>query len=550
MSEGKKWETLPGIDEKYSRKVAYFCMEFAIDQALKIYSGGLGFLAGSHMRSACHLRQNLIGIGILWKYGYYDQERDDSRNMRTRFMKKYYNFLQETDIVVPVYINGHLVHVKALYLAPEIFNSAPIYLLTTDFDYNDHLARTITSRLYDSNEETRIAQQIVLGIGGAKVVEKLGGAEIYHMNEGHALPIAFELFDQQKSWGEVRKRLVFTTHTPEKAGNEEHNISLMDKMGYFATVPLDKVRKATDMHGQFFGLTPAALNLSKRANGVSKLHGTVAKGMWSEYKGACEIIPITNAQDKKYWMDGKMQKAFDENDIEALKKRKHELKLHLFSEVADQCGKLFNPDHLTVVWARRIAGYKRADLIIRDISRFLRLVNNEERPVQVIWAGKPYPEDENAISIFNHLASFTYKKPNCAVVFGYELRLSRKLKEGADVWLNTPRRPREASGTSGMTAAMNGALNVSTADGWIPEFAKDGENSFILPEADLSLPIVEQDNFDSVNLYDILESRVVPVYYDQPDEWWRMVMNSMADVTPAFDSDRMADDYYRELYDY
>jgi glycogen phosphorylase len=481
MSQYNQWYHPYPIKDEYRKRVAYFCMEFGIDQALKIYSGGLGYLSGSHMRSAHDLRQNVIGVGMLWKHGYYDQERNDDLSMRIQFQKKYYSFLEDTGILVWVNVNNHPVAVKALVLKPEIFGTVPIYLLTTDIHENDYLGRTITQRLYDKELAARIAQSIVLGIGGGKVVEALGGAEVYHLNEGHALPLAFHLHERFKHLEEVKKRLVFTTHTPEKAGNEEHDIYLLHRMGFFNGLSLEEARSLTDMQGDTLNYTLATLRMAKKANGVSQLHGEVARQMWEENEGICEIKAITNAQNARFWQDKRLLKACVKNNDEALTARKKEMKKELFAEVADQTGKLFDPDVLTVVWARRFAGYKRADLMLRNIYRFFDLINRKNLPVQFIWAGKPYPFDNGGIETFDNLVRLSFKRDNFAVLTGYEIGLSKKMKMGADVWLNTPRRPREASGTSGMTAAMNGALNFSVLDGWLPEFARHGENSFVLP---------------------------------------------------------------------
>jgi starch phosphorylase len=533
---------------QYQKRVAYFSMEFAIDQYLKVYSGGLGFLAGSHMRSAYHLKQNMIGIGMLWKYGYYDQIRDEVGFMKVLYQRKYYTFLKDTGIVVPVYIKNHQIFVKALYLEPELFGTVPMYFLTTDIPENDHLSQTITHRLYDSNESTRIAQNIVLGVGGAKVVEALGGAEIYHMNEAHALPLSYYLYNKFGSLEETRNHIVFTTHTPEKAGNTERNIFSLDEMGFFNGVSLEEARKITQTEDDVFKFTPAALRISRKANGVSALHGDTANKMWADVDGKCEIISITNAQNQKYWQDRKLAEAHSSQNDEALVARKRELKKKLFGIVADQTGKLFDIDTLTIVWARRFAEYKRADLIMRDIMRFNTLITQTDRPVQIIWAGKPYPEDHGAISLFNHIRSYTYKKKNVAVLTGYELKLSSHLKKGSDIWLNTPRRPQEASGTSGMTAAMNGSLALSTYDGWIPEYAKHGVNCFVIPPADPTLQSHEQDDMDHLNLMQILEDQILPLYYDTPQQWLQVVKQAMSDVNPAFGSDRMAHEYYEKLY--
>ncbi|MCC9136078.1 alpha-glucan family phosphorylase [Pontibacter silvestris] len=548
MANYDRWYHPYEINEKYNKRVAYFCMEYGIHQALKIYSGGLGFLAGSHMRSAYDLRQNMIGIGILWKNGYYDQVRNDDQTMGVLFQKKFYTFLEDSGITVRIIVNNHPVFVKAMVLKPEVFGTVPLYLLTTDIPENDHLGRTITHRLYDPEPMARIAQSIVLGVGGAKVVDALGGAETYHMNEGHALPLAFHLYDKFGTANEVRKRMVFTTHTPEKAGNEEHDINLLNRMGFFSSVSFDEAREITGMYGQTLNYTLAALRLSKVANGVSQLHGEVSRSMWYGNDRVCEIKAITNAQNKLFWMDDVMEQALNHNNDELLTHRKAEMKEQLFEIVADQTGKIFRPDVLTVVWARRFAAYKRADLLLRDLERFLSIIGRKEQPVQFIWAGKPYPFDTGAVKTFNDLVRISYRRENFAVLTGYEIALSKKLKCGADIWLNTPRRPREASGTSGMTAAMNGAINFSVRDGWLPEFARHGENSFVIPVADTSRSENLQDEEDYHNMMHILEDEIVPTYYHDKQRWTTIMKNSMRDVLPHFNSDRMAHEYYDKMY--
>lgn len=531
--------------KEYSKRVAYFSMEFGIDQALKIYSGGLGFLAGSHMRSGFELRQNMIGIGMLWKYGYYDQARNEDQSLKTEFIEKQYDFLEDTGIEVEVKLhdNPH-VKVRAYILKPEIFGTVPLYLLSTDVAGNDHLSRTITNHLYDANEVTRVSQSIVLGIGGAKVVEALGGADVYHLNEGHALPAFYYLKDR----GVKKNQMVFTTHTPEKAGNEERDARHLNRCGFFGRFLSEEELQKEMVNGGRINYTVSALRMSKKANAVSKLHSKVANDMWKDYEGISKIIPITNAQNQKFWQDERIKKAWSNRNEKAYRKRKTELKKELFEEVLHQTGKTFDPNVLTFVWARRFAGYKRADLLLHDLERFKKLITNEKYPVQIIWAGKPYPFDYYAIDIFNHLVLHSKPESNLAVLVGYEIDLSRKLKCGSDVWLNTPRITREASGTSGMTAAMNGSVNVSTNDGWIPEFQKDGKNCFVLPALDHNLPVWEQDTIDANNLYDILENKVIPTYYDHPEKWQDIVFTGMDDVIPAFTSERMAEQYYKKLF--
>ena len=537
------------IDPKYSTSAAYFSCEFAIDQSFKIYSGGLGFLAGSHMRSAADLRQNLTGIGILWTYGYYNQVRGEDGELAVQFRKNTYSFLQDTGIRFTVTVHGHPVWVKAMFLPGDIFGTVPMFFLTTDIEENDALSRAITHRLYDNDPLRRIAQYLILGSGGAKLLDELGvDPEVWHLNEAHGLSAAFYLYKKHGSAEEVRKRLVFTTHTPEEAGNEKTDFSLLRNFTFFSDVPEEEVRDITGIQGEEFNHSLAALRLAKRANGVSKLHGEVSRRMWSHEPDICEITHITNAQNKKYWADHGLENARTENDISTLRHRKRELKERLFRVVADQTGKLFDTNVLTIVWARRFAGYKRPDLITRDIRLFREMLNDNKHPVQMIWAGKPYPFDYSAIETFDALIRLTKDYPNATVLTGYELELSRFLKNGSDVWLNNPVVTREASGTSGMTAAMNGSVNLSTYDGWICEFAKDSENSFIIPTPDPLLDPEERDRQDMLGFYAKLRGEILPLYYDKPDDWARIVFRSMNDVVPFFDSARMAAEYYEKMY--
>jgi len=539
------------VDEQYSKKVAYFSMEFAVHQPLKIYSGGLGFLAGSHLRSAYELRQNMINIGILWKYGYYDQARNQDQTLAVTWMEKQYSFLEDTGIRFQVPIHDHPVWVKVFYLNPETFKSAPLFLLSTDVPENDYVSQTITHRLYDANVATKVAQFILLGIGGAKLVDELGfNPELYHLNEAHAISAAFYLYHKyDKRIEEVRKRLVFTTHTPEEAGNEKHDIYLCHKMSYFYGLSIEEVKRLTGLEDDAFNHSLVALRFAHLANGVSQLHGQVSRAMWSKYKDICPIIAITNAQNWRYWADKELYRKMEEGNDYWWDDRKRYMKKRAFEIVADQTGKLFDQNVFTIVWARRFAGYKRAGLLTRDMDRFNRLVNSTKYPVQIIWAGKPYPMDYPAINEFNYLVHLSKNYKNVAVVTGYEMGLSKRLKQSADCWLNNPRVPREASGTSGMTAAMNGAVNFSTDDGWIPEFVNHGNNGFVVPKADYSnMHVEEVDDYDLGKLYEILEREILPAYYENHDTWRQIAKNGMRDVRYQFDAGRMAHEYYEQLY--
>jgi starch phosphorylase len=538
------------INEQYAKKAAYFSMEFAIHQPLKIYSGGLGFLAGSHLRSAYELHQNMIGIGILWKYGYYDQARNQDQTLVPTWMEKTPNFLEDTGIKFQIYIHEHPVWVKAFCLNPETFKTAPLFLLSTDLPENDYVSQTITHRLYDANVATKVAQFILLGVGGAKLIDELGfNPDVYHLNEAHGISSAFYLLNKYKSADKVRERLVFTTHTPEEAGNEKHDIYLCHKMSYFCGLSIDEVRKITGIQEDLFNHSLAALRFARKANGVSALHGQVSREMWKHYKDICDITSITNAQNYTYWADEPLYRHLESGDNWAIDDRKWYLKKRAFETVADQTGKLFDPTIFTIVWARRFAGYKRADMLTYDMDRFEKLVHDTKYPVQIIWAGKPYPADYPAITQFNQLVHLSKKYKNVAVLIGYELLLSRRLKQCADLWLNNPRVPREASGTSGMTAAMNGAVNFSTDDGWIPEFTIHGNNGFVIPKADYAnMNVHEQDEYDLNKLYEILNGEIIPMYYENRDAWREIVKNGMRDVRFQFDSNRMAHEYYEIMY--
>ena len=550
MTSFKKFEHPYKYDPKYSKRVAYFSMEFALHQPLKTYSGGLGFLAGSHMRSTYELNQNMIGIGILWKHGYYDQIRKGDQSMDSLFQEKHYSFLEETKIKFKIEVNKHLVWVKVYYLKPETFGTAPIFFLSTDTNKNDYLAQSITHRLYDFDVNAKIAQSILLGVGGAKLLDMINAdVEVYHLNEAHALSSVFYLYEKYKDLKEVKKRMVFTTHTPEEAGNEKHDITLLEKMSFFGNLPLEEVRKITGVKGNIFNHTLVGLRMCKIANGVSKMHGEVSRNIWKDNKGICPIIHITNAQSKKYWANPRFYEALNNGNDEQLIRDKKRMKRILFHLIADQTGKLLDENVLTIVWARRFAEYKRADLITADFERFHELMSNKNQTVQIIWAGKPYPMDFNAISTFNHLVHLSKNYKNCAVLVGYELYLSKMLKRGSDIWLNNPRITREASGTSGMTAAMNGSVNFSVQDGWVSEFANHGHNSFLIPVTDHTLPQHEQDNIDRNNLFNVLEKEILPAYYDDHHgKWLNIVKSSMKEVLPYFDSDRMAYQYYEKLY--
>jgi starch phosphorylase len=270
--------------------------------------------------------------------------------------------------------------------------------------------------------------------------------------------------------------------------------------------------------------------------------------VWSNYKTDCKIIAITNAQSFSFWHDAHLYNALRNNNDIQLIQRKKEAKKQLFEEIADQNGEMYNENVITIVFAKRFGGYKRPELLLNNLERFDRLVKNEKYPVQIVWAGKPYPMDYTSIAVFDKIVHTCKTYSNCSILVGYEMKLSKILKLGADVWLNTPRITHEASGTSGMSAAMNGAVNVSIPDGWFPEFAKDRINSFTITASDPNLPTHELDEQDANTLYDLLENVIIPMYYNNNGAWLDIVKNGMQDIIPQFDSIRMAKEYYELLY--
>ena len=285
--------------KEYAKSVAYFSMEFGIDQALKTYSGGLGYLAGSHMRSAFALNQNLMGIGILWKYGYYEQRRNTDNSLRVFFREQMYSFLEDTGIRFQIRIKGKDVWVATYCLPSHVFSCAPMFFLTTDTDGNDEWARSISYHLYDKDAEIKVAQCMLLGIGGAKFLDKANLVpEIYHFNEAHAVSAVFYLLNQHKDLKKLKEKLRFTTHTPEEAGNEKHNFRFLESLGFFSGLDSAEVARISGVKDDVFNHSLAALRTAKRANAVSKLHGEVSREMWGHEDGICEIGHITNAQNR------------------------------------------------------------------------------------------------------------------------------------------------------------------------------------------------------------------------------------------------------------
>ena len=524
--------------------VAYFSMEIALDQSLSTYSGGLGFLAGSHMLSAGYLQLPIVGVTMLWSYGYYDQRIDQKGQVEVAYIKKYYDFLTDLNVSTTVDIFGEKVKVKAYRVEPELFGACPVYLLTTDVDGNSEWAKSISHKLYDGNEKIRIAQETVLGVAGVRILQAVGYKfDVIHMNEGHALPAAFELLNQNKGdLNAVRKQTVFTTHTPVAAGNEVHWVDTLMQGGFFAGCSRET---AVELGGENFSLTVAALRMSRIANAVSQLHGLVSNKMWEWVDGRCPIRAITNAVNLHYWQDHRIKEAKTTQDLLNVKR---EMKCELFKYIANVAGKRFDPDVLTITWARRFADYKRAWLILMDKDRINKLLN--ENKIQIIFAGKFHPDDVIGKEMFNKILRSSYSMKNVVVLTGYELELSGKLKRASDIWLNTPLRPFEASGTSGMSANANGALHLSIFDGWTVEGTFNGINGYTVeyPELDDEMPWEERHWKDHKCVMSILEDEIIPTYYDNKDEWARLMKQAIRTSEAYFNSDRMVIEYFNRLY--
>ncbi|MFM7467909.1 MAG: alpha-glucan family phosphorylase, partial [Vampirovibrionales bacterium] len=405
-------------------KVGYFSMEIAVDQSIHTYSGGLGFLAGSHMLSAGQLNLPMVGVTMLWTYGYGEQRINEKNEVEITYSPNYHSFLEDTGVFVEITIFGRPVKVTAKKLRPEVFGSVPIYFLTTDVEGAPEIDRVLSHKLYDSDHHIRVAQEIILGVGGYRLLQAVGEPiDIIHLNEGHALPACFEVLRQNGGNLEaLRQNCVFTTHTPVAAGNEVHPAPLLAETGFFVETPFEE---AVRLGGHDFSLTVAALRMSRMSNGVSQLHAHVANRMWNWVEGRCPIIGITNAVNQKYWQDARVPEAKTDEQLLTLKKT---MKQELFDFIEETRGVKLNKDVFTIVWARRFTEYKRADLIFRDFERIKNLLVNNK--VQLIYAGKFHPKDTWGQQTYNKMLAYSKELPNLVVIPTYELELSAKLKQG------------------------------------------------------------------------------------------------------------------------
>jgi glycogen phosphorylase len=527
--------------------VAYFCMEYGLHSDFKLYAGGLGILAGDHLKGAKDLNLPLVGIGLRWKQGYTDQRIDENGQPYDSYHNYKYDFLEDTGVKVTVKIRKIDVHCKVW--KTEKFGNATLYLLDTDLPENGDA--WITGQLYGWFGEERIAQEIVLGIGGVRALRALEiPAEVYHFNEGHAALAATELIKEkmcsgstfEEAWKSTREEVVFTTHTPVKEGNESHPLDRLEYMGAFTGLTRSQMER---IGGEPFNMTVTGLRLSRIANGVAQLHGETAKDMWKTVAGRSPIIAITNAIHTPTWVDNRITNAFEKGgDLWA---PHMEIKEELLRFVEKRTGSRLDKEKLLIGFSRRAVPYKRSDLIFSKpdiIEPYL-----EKGNIQIVFSGKAHPLDDTGKQIVSNLVSMMKRYPK-AVVFleNYDMNIGAMLTRGSDVWLNNPRRPLEASGTSGMKAAMNGVLNVSILDGWWPEACIDGVNGWQIGGGFESKDYEVLDAHDSDALYDVVLNKVVPTYYDNPSKWVEMMAQSIATTREQFASKRMLEEYYSRMY--
>lgn len=531
-------------------RIAYFCMEYGLDDRLKTYSGGLGILAGDHLKAARDLGLPLVGIGIKWKQGYVRQEIDADGQPLDVFRDYVYDdLLEDTGVEVTVPIKGQDVRCKVW--RTEAFGNAPLLLLDTDLPGNPE-AHT-TRQLYGGPGEDRVAQEIVLGVGGVRALRALGlETDVYHFNEGHALLAAFELIRERMAAGQpledaleaTRAEVVFTTHTPVLAGNETHPIDRLRYVGADLGLGEDVLRR---IGGEPFNMTVGALRLARRANAVAQLHGETARDMWAHVDDGAPIGAITNGIHVPTWVDPAVLAAFDAGDDDALWEAHAANKRAAIAHIEARAGVAFREDVLLIGFARRAVAYKRPTLIFEDVEAIGPLLR--EGRLQLVFSGKSHPMDAAGRAIVAELVAFAAQYPGAvAFVPDYDMTTGATLTRGCDVWLNNPRRPKEASGTSGMKAAMNGVLNASILDGWWPEACRDGVNGWAIGDEHVDADEAAQDARDRAALVETVTQRVVPAYYGDRAAWIAMMRASIADTREAFSAERMLREYVETLY--
>jgi starch phosphorylase len=605
--------------DKKDQVIAYFSAEFGLHEALPIYSGGLGVLSGDHCKSASDLGLPFIGVGFLYPQGYFTQRIDSNGMQHAEYEKIDFAEVPTTPaldaqgnpILINVDLPGRTVYAKIWCIQ---VGRIPIYLMDTDVPRNAPPDRELSARLYGGDREMRISQEVVLGIGGVRAVRALGyNPAVWHMNEGHSAFLGLERVREliqneglkiDEAIEAVRANTLFTTHTPVPAGNDAFDFSLVEKFfwQYYTQLGIERERFMSYARqelpwGPQFSMTVLAIKLSAYANGVSKLHGSVSRAMWNFlWPGTPEsevpIGHITNGVHTKTWLQPELRHLYKsyfdaewENEFDvaahwnvdrvpddelwqAHVERKHKMVQFARRRLRRQAirhgegpklvanlGSVLNPDALTLGFARRFATYKRAMLIFSDAERLLRLLNDPQRPVQIVFAGKAHPADEPGKALIQRIFQIS-RMPEFfgKIVFleNYDMNMARHLVSGVDVWLNNPRRPLEASGTSGQKAAANGVPNFSALDGWWEE-GFDGSNGWAIGESRLYKDEATQDEADALSLYAVLEDEIIPMYYERdangiPHAWLQRMKNAVATNAPLYSMDRQVKDYVTHYY--
>lgn len=536
--------------EVYHRlpRVAYFCMEYGLSPRLPLYAGGLGILAGDLIKSAHDLQLPLTAVGILWREGYSEQHLDhEGRPYDTAVTwnphERLNGHLTEAG-QCEVQVRGETVPLKIWRVSG--FGNAPLYLLDADVPGSPH--NWITRQLYAGGSYDRIAQEIVLGVGGVRALRALGiEVDVYHFNEGHAVFAGLELIRElreagsgfEEAWRAARERIIFTTHTPVAAGNETHSHDLLFQLGAPLGLSYDEMVR---IGGDPFNMTVAGLRLSRLANAVSKLHGMTARKMWEDVEGAAPITSVTNGAHPGTWQDPRVREAFYRGD--GLWEAHQAAKEELLRFVRERTGAELSLDVLTVGFARRAVPYKRPDLLFRRLDVIGPLL--ESGRLQLLYAGKSHPHDAVGHEIVQRLVEMGKRFPN-AVAFlpNYDMEIGRRLTRGCDIWLNHPQRPLEASGTSGMKAAMNGVLNMSVLDGWWPEGCHHGVNGW---QAGGGYEGPDQESHDLASLYQVLFHHALPTYYEDRLRWVEMMRAAIARASWQFSSHRTLLEYWHLMY--
>ena len=528
-------------------KVAYFSMEYGLDASMKTYAGGLGILAGDYIKGAKDYGYPIVAIGIKWKQGYTDQYIGKDGMPYDSYHNNEYDFLKDTGVKVKVRIRQRNVFCKVWKV--DKFGNVPLYLLDTDLPENED--GWITGQLYGWFGEERIAQEMVLGIGGIRALRALGiDIDVYHFNEGHAVFAGFELVREKMEKGmsfedafkSSRNETVFTTHTPIVQGNESHTLDRMMYMGANNGLTLEELVK---IGGAPFNMTVAALRMSRKTNAVSNLHRITANKMWKDVKGRSEIIGITNAIHMPTWVDNNMiEAAQGKGDIW---ENHMNNKKSLIDFVYKRTGVKLSDDVLLVGFSRRAAPYKRSNFIFSKPEVIEPLFKNKK--LQIVFSGKAHPLDDGGKDIIKNIVLMCKKyKGSVAFLENYDMAIGKMLTRGSDIWLNNPRRPQEASGTSGMKAAMNGVLNLSILDGWWPEACKNGVNGWQFGDGFENTDDKKLDEHDLKCLYKVLLDDVIPTYYDDRDRWTEMMKNSINSTKDYFSVKRMLEEYYEKMY--